>query len=83
MSDFRRTNGSNTPSRFGRSSTEGFTRLARVVGRSLLWGCVLLLLVRGGLSVLSIDSRASTRTRGVTVTVTQPAHTETTQAQRK
>ncbi|HST32005.1 MAG TPA: hypothetical protein VLJ80_00655 [Solirubrobacteraceae bacterium] len=50
----------------------------------MLWGCVLLLLIRGALSILSTpDTRAVTTTRGVTVTVTQPAHTETSQAQRK
>jgi hypothetical protein len=54
-----------------------------MVGRLLLWSCVLLLLVRGALSVLGTDSRVVTTTRGVTVTVTQPAHSETSQARRK
>jgi hypothetical protein len=64
--------------------SDSFTRLARIVGRLLLWGCVLLLLIRGALSILSTpDTRAVTTIRGVTVTVTQPAHTETSQAQRK
>lgn len=68
----------------GVRSSDSFTRCARIVGRLLLWGCVLLLLIRGALSILSTpDTRAVTTTRGVTVTVTQPAHTETSQAQRK
>jgi hypothetical protein len=68
----------------GVRSSDGFTRCTRIVGRLLLWGCVLLLLIRGALSILSTpDTRAVTTTRGVTVTVTQPAHTETSQAQRK
>jgi hypothetical protein len=57
-------------------------RLARAAGRLLLWGCVLLLLVRGVASYISSDSRVVT-TRGVTVTVTQPAHTEPSTARRK
>ena len=62
---------------------EGFTRLARVLGRLLLWGCVLLLLIRGAISMLNTGSRVVTTTRGVTVTVTQPARAETSQAGRK
>jgi hypothetical protein len=49
----------------------------------LLWGCVLLLLVRGIASYFDTTSRVPTTTRGVTVTVTQPAGTETSQAQGK
>jgi hypothetical protein len=48
----------------------------------LLWGCVLLLLIRGAISMFSTGSGVRT-TRGVTVTVTQPAHTETAPAGRK
>jgi hypothetical protein len=58
-------------------------RLARFAGRMLLWGCVLLLLVRGIASYFDTTSRVPTTTRGVTVTVTQPADTETSQAQGK
>jgi hypothetical protein len=60
-----------------------FTRLLRVAARGLLWGCVLLLLVRGIASYFDTTSRVPTTTRGVTVTVTQPVHTETSQAQGK
>ncbi len=67
----------------GRTPTDGLTRLARTGGRLLLWGCVLLLLVRGALSMLSTDSRVVTTTRGATVTVTQPVHSETSQARRR
>jgi hypothetical protein len=64
--------------------SDGLARVARVAGRLLLWGCVLLLLIRGALSILSApEPRVVTTTRGVTVTVTQPAHTETSQARRK
>jgi hypothetical protein len=66
-----------------RPVSDGLARIARIVGRVLLWGCVLLLLIRGALSMLSTDSRVVTTTRGVTVTVTQPAHSETSQARRK
>ena len=52
-------------------------------GRVLLWGCVLLLLVRGALSLLSTGSRVVTTTRGVTVTVTQPVSAEPSNARRK
>jgi hypothetical protein len=57
-------------------------RLARAAGRLLLWGCVLLL-VRGVVAYLSSDSRVVTTTRGVTVTVTQPARTDLPSAERK
>jgi hypothetical protein len=58
-------------------------RLARIAARVLLWGCVLLLLIRGALSMLNTESRVPTTTSGVTVTATQPATTETAKAQRK
>jgi hypothetical protein len=51
-------------------------RLARGFGRLLLWGCVLLLLVRGALSVFSTGTGGGVG-RSVTVTVARPAHTET------
>jgi hypothetical protein len=49
----------------------------------LLWGCVLLLLIRGAISMFSSGSGVVRTTRGVTVTVTQPAHTEPAPAGRK
>lgn len=55
-------------------------RLALVAARVLLWGCVLLLLVRGVLSILHTDSRIPTR--GV-ATVMQLADTASTNAQRR
>ena len=64
---------------FGKSKSQqdgsavGASRLTRVVGRMLLWGCVLLLLVRGMASYLSPGSHVVTTTRGAGVTVTQPA----------
>lgn len=66
-----------------RVSVESLNRLARFAGRVVLWGCVLLLLVRGIASYFDTTSRVPTTTRGVTVTVTQPAGTETSQAGRK
>jgi hypothetical protein len=62
---------------------EGVDRLVRAAGRVLLWGCVLLLFVRGIASYFDTTSRVPTATRGVTVTVTQPAGTEISQAQGK
>jgi hypothetical protein len=64
-----------------RTTTESQTpqsvnRLTRLVARLLLWGCVLLLLVRGIASYFGGgDPRVVTTTRGVGVTVTQPAST--------
>jgi hypothetical protein len=78
MSDFRSASNSEDQSEVSRFSVKGVTRLARVVGRLLLWGCVLLLLVRGAISLLA-TSPSVTATRGVTAT--RPAHTETSQAQ--
>lgn len=60
---------------------ESVKRLARFAGRVLLWGCVLLLLVRGIASYFDSTSRVPTTTSGVTVT--QPVSTGTAQAQRK
>lgn len=76
MSDFRRTTNSETQSSVGHSQTGGLARLGRFVGRLLLWGAVLLLLVRGIASYFGPPTHVVTTTRGVTVTVTQPAHTE-------
>lgn len=61
----------------------GVTRLIHVVGRALLWGCVVLLLVRGIASYFDSNSRVPTTTRGVTVTVTQSVTAEQSQARRK
>jgi hypothetical protein len=64
---------------FGKSKSQqggsvvGVKRLTRFVGRMLLWGCVLLLLIRGVASYLSTGSHVVTTTRGAGVTVTQPA----------
>lgn len=82
MTVFRRTSQENQ-SGIGRSPADGFTRLVHIAGRVLLWGCVLLLLTRGALSLLSTDTRAATKASGVKVTVRQPTHTETSQAQGK
>jgi hypothetical protein len=68
---------------FGRASVDGVGRMPRFAGRVLLWGCVLLLLIRGALSLLGNGSRAVTTTRGATVTVTQPVSAEPSNARRK
>jgi hypothetical protein len=49
------------------------SRAGRVVARLLLWGCVVLLLIRGIASYLASDPHVATTTRGVGTTVTQPA----------
>lgn len=83
MSDSRRASDGESQHGFSRSQTEGVKRLVRVAARVLLWGCVLLLLVRGALSMLRMESRVPATTGGVTVTATQSAGTETTSAQRR
>lgn len=76
MTVIRRT----TTSRAG--ATDGVNRFARLAGRVLLWGCVLLILVRGIASYFNTTSRVPTTIRGVTVT--QPVvGTETSRAQGK
>jgi hypothetical protein len=66
---------------FGKSNSQqdgsavGVNHLARFVGRLLLWGCVLLLLIRGIASYLGANAHVVTTTRGAEVTVTQPANT--------
>jgi hypothetical protein len=57
-------------------------RLARVTGRMLLWGCVLLLLIRGIVSVLG-GAPQSAKTPGPAVTVTQPVTTAPSKTQRR
>ena len=64
-------------------SAVGVNRLTRFVGRMLLWGCVLLLLIRGMASYLSTGSHVVTTTRGAGVTVTQPASTVPSSAEGK
>lgn len=48
-------------------------RLARAAGRPVLWGCVLLLIIRGIASEFSAPQKVTT-TRGVTGTVSQPVY---------
>jgi hypothetical protein len=45
----------------------------RLVGRVLLWGCVLLLLIRGLGTVLADSPASGVARRGAVVTVTVPA----------
>jgi hypothetical protein len=54
----------------GRGKRAG-ERLARLVGRVLLWGCVLLLLIRGVASYLTSDPH--TVTQASAVILTRPA----------
>lgn len=83
MTDSRRASNDGSQSRFDRSRTEGVKRLVRTAARVLLWGCVLLLLIRGALSMLHTESRVPTTISGATVTVTQPAPAEPAPAGRK
>jgi hypothetical protein len=83
MSFFSRATKSDTQASGGRSQADSFSRFGRFVGRVLLWGCVLLLLIRGIASYFGPPSHVVTTTRGVTVTVTQPARTEPSTARRK
>lgn len=83
MSVFRRTTNKDSQSSVGGNRADGFTRLGRFVGRVLLWGFVLLLLIRGIASYLGPASHVVTTTRDVTVTVTQPASTESSNARRR
>jgi hypothetical protein len=62
---------------------EGVNRLARCVGRLLLWGCVLLLLIRGIVFYLGADSDTATATRRAGVTVTRPAGSPSSHAEGK
>jgi hypothetical protein len=66
MSVFRRAN-SQQSGPGGPASARGISRFSRLVGRLLLWGCVLLLLVRGIASYLNDEPRRASRPR-VTVT---------------
>jgi len=52
---------------------ERVTGVARVVGRLVLWGCVLLLLIRGVASVLAGPPQPTRTPAGAVVTITQPA----------
>lgn len=57
-----------------RRSAQGITRATSLLGRVLLWGCVLLLLIRGIASVLGGVPQTA-KTPGPAVTATQPAVT--------
>jgi hypothetical protein len=59
----------NTPG----AGTETGERLVRAAGRLVLWGCVLLLLLRGIASVLAGPPTQSSAPARPVVTVTQPA----------
>jgi hypothetical protein len=48
-------------------------RLGRAVGRLVLWGCVLLLLIRGIASVLAGPPQPAKAPAEPAVTITQPA----------
>ncbi len=53
---------------------EGAARVVRFVARVVLWGCLLILLLRGVGAVLSTEpNHAPSRTQTVTVTVTGPS----------
>jgi hypothetical protein len=83
MSNSRKSQTGGSQPDFTRPQLAVVDRLVRIAGRVLLWGCVLLLLVRGALSMLDTQSRLPTTTSGVTVTVTQPAGTGTPSAKRR
>jgi hypothetical protein len=83
MSVFRRATSSDSQLSAAPKGGDGLAQLGRFVGRVLLWGCVVLLLVRGIASYFTPTSDVVTEPRGVTVTVTQPAHTEPSTARRK
>jgi hypothetical protein len=53
--------------------SKGIARFVRFAGRVCLWGCVLLLLVRGIASYLGSDSHPASSRRGATMTVTRSA----------
>jgi len=55
----------------GARGSEVGGRLARAAGRTVLWGCVLLLLIRGIASVFG-GAPQSAKTPSPAVTVTQP-----------
>jgi hypothetical protein len=76
MTVFRRVNLEVSEPGNERSSKDVMARLTRGVGRLLLWGCVLLLLLRGTLAILRSDPGVGGAARPVMVTVTQPADTE-------
>jgi hypothetical protein len=55
-----------------RDGNSAIARLVRFTARMLLWGCVLLLIVRGILSEFRLGPQTVTTTRGVTGTVSAP-----------
>jgi|HubBroStandDraft_6_1064221.scaffolds.fasta_scaffold05309_9 hypothetical protein len=63
-----------------RDGNSAVSRLIRFVARMLLWGCVLLLIIRGIFSEFSTGPQMVTKTRGVTrptVSVPAAAHLST------
>lgn len=55
----------------GSGDSDRLGRLVRLVGRALLWGCVVLLLVRGLITTLGIGAtRVVTTTSGVGTHIT-------------
>jgi hypothetical protein len=62
-----------------RDGSSAVSRLVRFVARMLLWGCVLLLIIRGIFSEFSTGPQTVTTTRGVTgpISVPAPAHLST------
>lgn len=71
MIDFR------SRSRQGVLSGDGVGRLGRAAGRLVLWGCVLVLLIRGIASVLAGSPHPVSAQGRPFVTVTQPASAAT------
>lgn len=62
-----------------RDSNSAVNRVVRFVAQMLLWGCVLLLIIRGIFSEFSTGPQTVTTTRGVTgpISVPAPAHLST------
>jgi hypothetical protein len=67
MIDLRSKNGRGAP------AGEAGGRLAKTAGRLVLWGCVLLLLIRGIASVLAGPPETSKAPARPALTITQPA----------
>jgi hypothetical protein len=56
-----------------RDGNGAVTRLVRFTARMLLWGCVLLLIIRGVISEFNPGPHIVTTTRGVSGTISIPA----------